>query len=58
MKGRVKLIITMEESQKTYIVVTDDIEEVFVNYGDAVTFIEEELGFDQSQIDIIDEVGI
>lgn len=55
MKDRVRLIITIQNSQKTYTVVAYDTEDVFVDYGDAITFIEEELGFDQSQIDVIDE---
>ena len=56
MKDNVKLIINEDSKyQKTYtVMIDDDIEEVFSEYGAAITYIEDQ-GFDQSQIRIIDE---
>ncbi len=50
-------MIIQEErrSQKTYTVVINGTEEeVFNDYGQAITYIEDQ-GFDQSQIEILDE---
>lgn len=56
MRDRAKLIIREEQrSQRTYTVVINGTEEeVFNDYGEAITYIED-LGFDQSQIEILDE---
>lgn len=56
MMERAKLIIREEQgSQKTYTVVINGTEEeVFNDYGEAIAYIED-LGFDQSQIEVLDD---
>ena len=56
MNDNVKLIINEDSRyQKTYtVMINDDTEEVFSEYGAAITYVEDQ-GFDQSQIRVIDE---
>jgi|GEM_PF-5221495 len=56
MRDNVKLIINEDSRyQKTYtVMINDDTEEVFSEYGAAITYVEDQ-GFDQSQIRVIDE---